>query len=375
MGVLDRDPRGGPESRLWAADVERGQEPERLDRRRRVKIMRRLFSWKLSALLLVAMAAGAHADNSNQSSQSPSNPPGDSTTPPGASATAATPATSTPSVTVTGKVPRNEPTLPKLAPDQFTECYATNSTAGPGTMDWAGIVICQSQLKRDTRIVIDKCINRDGKSAPPMIVQACTELLDRKILEGHERFYLFVNRAVAYVAQVDKQHALDDYNTAVKLAPKYAQPYYYRGVFYAAQTDVDAALRDFDTALSINPKLVPALRQRAITYLTQKDFSGALADFSEALRLQPKTAALWSERGYVCMLLRDYASAVKDEAEAIRLDPKLARAYFIRGAAFGDLGDSQHALSDIVTAVDLDPSLDRYISSKGKTASITLPPL
>jgi hypothetical protein len=31
MGVLDRDPGGGPESRLWAAVVERGQEPERLD--------------------------------------------------------------------------------------------------------------------------------------------------------------------------------------------------------------------------------------------------------------------------------------------------------------------------------------------------------
>jgi hypothetical protein len=70
--------------------------------------------------------------------------------------------------------------------------------------------ICQSKLARDTRIVIDKCVNRDGKSSPPMAVQACTELLDRKVLEGYERLYLFVNRALAYVAQGDKQHALDD---------------------------------------------------------------------------------------------------------------------------------------------------------------------
>jgi Flp pilus assembly protein TadD len=72
---------------------------------------------------------------------------------------------------------------------------------------------------------------------------------------------------------------------------------------------------------------------------------------------------------------RDYESVVKDEAEAIRLDPKLARAYFLRGAAFGDLGNSPSAVSDIVTAVDLDPSLDHYVSTKGKTASIALPPL
>ena len=116
-------------------------------------------------------------------------------------------------------------------------------------MDWAGIVICQSQLARDERVVIAKCINRDGESAPPMAIQACTELLDRNLLQGHERFYLFVNRALAYVAQGDKQHALDDYNTAVKMAPKEAQPYYYRGVFYAAQTDVDAALADFDSTI------------------------------------------------------------------------------------------------------------------------------
>jgi hypothetical protein len=50
-------------------------------------------------------------------------------------------------------------------------------------------------------------------------------------------------------------------------------------------------------------------------------------------------------------------------------------AWFLRGAAYGDLGDSPNAVSDVATAVALDPSLDRYISSKGKTATLTLPPL
>jgi tetratricopeptide (TPR) repeat protein len=341
--------------------------------------MRHLISWQLSVLLLAGMAAGAQVDNSNQGSQSPGNPPGDSATSPGASATATTPATTTigPGITVTGKAAGAEPPLPKLAPDKFTECYGTHATnlTGSAAPDYTAAAMCEMELARDTRVVIDKCINRDGKSAPAVAVQACTELLDRKILEGYERFYPFVNRAMAYYAQGDKPHALDDYNTAVSLAPKTAQPYYYRGVFYAALIDVDAALRDFNTALSLNGKFVPALLQRAKIHKTQNDFNGALADFSEALRLQPKTAAIWSDRGYVCILLRDYAGAVKDEAEAIRLDPKLARAYFLRGAAFGDLGDSTNAYHDVVTALGLDPSLDRYIATKGKTASLILPPL
>lgn len=335
--------------------------------------MRRLFSWQFLSLLLIATAAGA-LDNS-QSPHSPGNPPADSATPPSTSPDTPPPATSTPSVTVTGKVP----SLPTLAPDKFADCYRTYITSpditGSGAPDYTAAVTCQAELARDTRIVIDKCINRDGKSAPPLAIQACTELLDRKLLEGQDRFYPFVNRAMAYYAESDKQHALDDYNTAVQVAPKRAQPYYYRGVFYAAQTDLDAALRDFNTALSIDPKLVTALHQRAIIYLRQKNFSDALADLSEAIRLQPKVAGLWSDRGYVCLQQRNYDSAVKDEAEAIRLDPKLARAYFLRGAAFGDLGNSPSAVSDILTAVNLDPSLDHYVSTKDKTATIALPPL
>lgn len=302
-------------------------------------------------------------ENAVQSDQSPSNPPADSETPS---------ATSTPSVTVIGK----SPPLPKLAPDKFTDCYGKYANLmGSAAPDYSAVAICAAELDRDTRVVIDKCINRDGKNAAAVAIQACTELLDRKVLEGHDRFYPHVNRAMAYFAQGDKPHALEDYNTAVQLAPKNAIPYYYRGVFQAAQTHIDAALKDFDTALSIDPKLVAALRQRAILHVAQKNIGAALADFSEAVRLQPKSATLWSERGYVCLLQGDYENALKDEAEAIRLDPKLARAYFFRGAAFGNVGDSSNAVSDINTAVELDPSLDHYISTKGKTASIALPPL
>ena len=112
--------------------------------------------------------------------------------------------------------------------------------------------ICEHQLNWEKHIVIEARINRSGNTAPPRVIQACTESLDRKILQGNERFFLFANRAAAYFAQGDKQHALDDYNEAVKSAPRNADLYYNRGVFYVAQSDDDAALRDFDTAIGIN---------------------------------------------------------------------------------------------------------------------------
>src|ERR1700733_7501903 len=218
--------------------------------------MRQLISWQFSILLLAGMAAGAQVPNSNQNGQSPDSPPVQSATPPAATQAPTQQPMITPGVTVTGTPPRAEPSLPKIPPDQFTDCYAESKTKGPETLDFLAMKLCQVQLARDERIVINKCTNHDGKSAPPVIIQACTELAGRNLLWGHERFYMCVDRAMGYVAQGDKQHALDDYNTAVKVAPKYAEPYYYRGLFYAGQSDVDAALRDFGTALSLKPRFI-----------------------------------------------------------------------------------------------------------------------
>lgn len=336
--------------------------------------MRRIFLLAVSALLLAGLAPGVQANNSGQNDQSPvSSATKDAQAP-------TPPAETNPEVTVTGKAPHTEPPLPTLPPDEFTNCMqqsgvGTIHQGGVEVIDSRSLVLCSAKLNWERHTVIDKCINSDGKSTPPMVIQACTESLDHKILQGSYRFYVFVNRAEAYFAQGDKERALADYNSAIELAPANAKLYYNRALFYLAQADGEAVLRDLNTALNIDPKFVAALKQRAKVFLAQDKLSDALADYSEAIRVQPKTAALWSERGYVYIRQRDYDNAVKDEAEAIRLDPKLARAYFLRGAAFGDLGNSANAVSDIVTAVGLDPSLDHYVSTKGKTASIALPPL
>jgi tetratricopeptide (TPR) repeat protein len=324
----------------------------------------------LSVLLFAGMEAGAQVDNSNQNGQAPSSPPGENATPAQDGEAGTRPAIK-PGVTVTGKPPRAEQPLPTLRPDEFNDCI---TRGGSFALDPVQVSLCNLKIRFEKKMVFEACANRSGNTAPSRAIQACTELTDRNTFDRHVRFFAFANRAAAYCGQGDKQHALDDYNAAVKLASHNADLYYSRGVCYATQSDGDAALRDFNTAIGINPKLVPALLQRAKIYRARGNFSLARADYSEAIGLQPKTAALWSERGYACLRQHDYESAIRDEAQAIQLDPKLARAYFLRGAAFGGLGDSHNALSDIETAVRLDPSLDRYVTFKGEDTSLTLPP-
>jgi Tfp pilus assembly protein PilF len=386
--------------------------------------VRRLLGWQLSVVLLLAgMAAGAQVPASPQNSQPPGNPTGTNTTSTAAGETAPTPDTLKSGVTISGKKFHAEQPLPKLPPNEFTNCAGSQapmgaSQAGPGggtgLPDLMTLEACELQMNSEKNVVLRACVDVDGKTAPPRIIQACTESLQHNVLPddedsfllanraqaylalgykqhalddydaaiksarflpANERYVVFASRAGAYFALGDRQRALDDYNEAIKSAPHNAALYYNRGVVLASQANYGAALQDFDTALGFDSKFVPALGQRAKIYAVRGNLAGALADYSQAIRLQPKTAALWSDRGYVDLGRHDYSDAVKDEAQAIQLDPKLARAYYLRGVAFGDLGDRTNAVGDLQAAVGLDASLAHYVLIQGRNVTLTLPPL
>lgn len=354
-------------------------------------------------LLLAGMAAAQVPDSSP-------NPPASDKSP-GTSAAPALPSKATtsstapvPGVTITRKALHPERALPKLAPDEFVKCMRLEGASGARPQnffensEWLEQVnSCAHQQRWQEDTVIAECLYPSDSRALPRIIQACTESLNRNLLQNEYRYYLLADRARAYVAYGDPQRALADYDAAIKLNPSNAALYYNRAVVFAAQSDDHAALQDLNIAISLNSKFapalllrakilhdhsgaladVPALLLRAKNHSARHDYSGALADYSQAIRLQPKNAVLWSDRGYVCLRQHDFKGAIQDESVAIGLDPKLARAYFFRGAAFGELRDPQNAGSDINAALRLDPSLDSYlvtqVTSKGKSVSITLP--
>ncbi|MGH8297781.1 MAG: tetratricopeptide repeat protein [Steroidobacteraceae bacterium] len=341
--------------------------------------MRRLSSYQVAAFLLLAgTTAAAQVPNPNDAPSD--NPPATSATSPQSSGTPTAPETLKPGVTIEGKPLQGERPLPKLAPDEFMNCY--RMSAGfpePGSGSIMAFVmpmsVCEHQRQWEEHTVIAQCLYPDRGETPARMVQACTETLGHELLASDERYYVYAARAEAYFANGDPKHALADYDAAIKLDPHEAELYYNRGVVFAAQSDGDAALRDLDTAIGLDDKLVTALLLRAKLYAARRNFSGALADYSQLSRLQPKNARIWGERGSLCIRQRDYQGAIKDETQAIQLEPKLAPAYFLRADAFANVGNRANAVSDLHTAVDLDPALAHYVMIRGKTVALQLPPL
>jgi tetratricopeptide (TPR) repeat protein len=379
-----------------------------------MEAMRHLLRWQLSVLLLLAgMAARAQVPNPGQSVQPSDNSLKASAKSTATGDTSTAPSTLSPGVTVSAKPLRSQLPLPKLPPDEFTNCERKLGVGSFLPAPWQ-ISQCEFELDQEKNTVLKACYDLDGKTAPRRVIEGCTEALDHNILELPQQAFLFVGRANAYLALGDKQRALDDYSAAIKMAhllpanerfllftpraddyvalgdkqralddydaaiksdPHNAVLYYNRGVIYNAQANHDAALHDFDTALQLNSKFVPALRQRAKLFATRGNLAEALADYSVAIQLQPQTAALWSDRGEVDIGRHEYGNAMEDESRAIQLDPKLASAYYLRSVALGNSGDRAKAVADLRIAVGLEPSLASYVTISGKTVVLGLPPL
>jgi tetratricopeptide (TPR) repeat protein len=123
--------------------------------------------------------------------------------------------------------------------------------------------------------------------------------------------------------------------------------------------DFDHALADFNEAIRLDPKDAVAYTNRGGVYYEQKDYNRAFADFNETIRLDPKYALAYMRRGNVYFVQKDYDRALADYDEAIRLDPKYALAYQNRGNAKRAKGDSKGGDGDLAEAARLASSVNK----------------
>lgn len=114
------------------------------------------------------------------------------------------------------------------------------------------------------------------------------------------------------------------------------------------------AIDHFNRAIRIDPKYAPAYHGRGVANLNQGEWDRAVADFSEAIRLDPTDARARYDRAVAYSRAGDYDRALTDFGEAIRLNPGYARAYRARGWVYAKKGDAAQAQADRQKATELD---------------------
>lgn len=126
----------------------------------------------------------------------------------------------------------------------------------------------------------------------------------------------------------DLDHALADFDMAIKVDPRNADGYYRRGRGYADNGLKNSesnllAIRDLSQSIDIDAKFVQPYVIRSIVYSRNKD---------------------------------QLALALKDANTAIQLDPTLPTAYRIRSIIYQEMGDKQAAKASLEIFVNLAPN-------------------
>ena len=137
-----------------------------------------------------------------------------------------------------------------------------------------------------------------------------------------------------------------------------AEDYFRQGVLRDEEFhDFSGALDNYNKAIELNPKYADAYRNRGTLKFGQfDDLSGALADYSKAIELDPQCdSSDYNNRGMVKENLNDITGSLADYNKAIEIDPKCNIAYSNRGLLKGSLNDITGALADFNKAIEIDP--------------------
>jgi tetratricopeptide (TPR) repeat protein len=141
------------------------------------------------------------------------------------------------------------------------------------------------------------------------------------------------NRGLIYFQSGERQKALYDYNTALKLNPYLASAYNNRANYYAACGELATALADYDRAIDLNPRHVRAWINRGITWRDLGRYEEAIENFELAQLFGQLEGHIWAERGRTYHLWGDWNCAIADYRRALTQLPVLETTRDFTGSA------------------------------------------
>ena len=95
----------------------------------------------------------------------------------------------------------------------------------------------------------------------------------------------YFNSGNLYLRLEDNREAINDYDRAIELDPKYASAYNNRGIAYARLGDSRQAIKEFDKSIELSPRVPEAYYNRAIIYGRLGDEQQAIDNYKKAARL------------------------------------------------------------------------------------------
>jgi tetratricopeptide (TPR) repeat protein len=226
--------------------------------------------------------------------------------------------------------------------------------------------------------------------APRDRITACTDLLDRDMLDGGpitalvyalrgaakmdlnrfrdgildltEALAIEPNnigflraRARAFGEMGEPERAIQDIDLAIEIAPEEAGLYVSRAIALAEMDNIPAAYRDLDTAEGLDERDPDVYNIRAGILMAEEAFEAAAEQYTRAIALRPEESVLFLRRGMA--LISAGEDSLEDFETAIALGLDTPEAFLYRAFARHAADDEQGAFEDFSEVIDRDPAL------------------
>ncbi len=155
---------------------------------------------------------------------------------------------------------------------------------------WAGAALADEIADKQ-----DVC--RDDNANTDDRLYACSWLLDAGGLADSGNAIVYYSRGNAYLKQKEHDLAIQDYDDAIRLDPRYVDVYNNRGLAKKRNKQFDRAIRDYDEALRLNPRYLKAYNNRGNALFDKGQMARAIEDYNEAIRLSPDYTDAYFNRG------------------------------------------------------------------------------
>jgi putative GTP pyrophosphokinase len=141
-------------------------------------------------------------------------------------------------------------------------------------------------------------INIDEKhSMNDLLVEAMNAHLENRLTDAIKLYtqlilvspnhYIYNHRGLVYFTLSEYDKAINDFTTAIQIAPKDTRVYTNRGLTYRMLKRYDESLRDFNKSLELNPLWPDTFYGRSLTYYDLGDIQHALEDCDKAISIKP----------------------------------------------------------------------------------------
>lgn len=148
--------------------------------------------------------------------------------------------------------------------------------------------------------------------------------------------------------------AIDYYNQAITLNPKYAPSYLGRALANMSLTPPKNDLDDLNYAIDTDPNYVEAYIQRGLYYLARKDLKSAMADLEKAAALND-SALVEINRARILLAMGENAAAVEAAKSANEMDVTMLDDYLVLGMAYRANGQVDQSVNVLETYLKYQP--------------------